>query len=395
MSERALYSYAWDLADIGVDAAVEAFKRLHINTATLAASYHAGKFIRPHGRNGRVYFPQDGTAYFRTDASRYGEIKPRENDLLKEQDVLAALCERQDIKTNAWLVLLHNTRLGMAYPRASVVNAFGDRYVYSLCPAAPAAREYAVALCGDVTQSYDVGTISLETPGYLPYVHGYHHEFALVRQNEWLNNLLGLCFCQHCLAGAGAAGIDSAALRHRVVSAVDTYLSSDLDHPDDMAGAFWLADVVLDTDLAAFLRWRCDTVTALVMDIRKAVRADVRVAIIPSVARPTGGAWYEGSDLGALAKVADRIDVCFYEPSVARVRSDLLDVRRRAGEGAALCGLLRPGFPDLESPEAVAGAVAALAAGGVTDLGFYNYGHLRQCSLDWMGQALAKLEGGA
>jgi hypothetical protein len=33
----------------------------------MAGSYHAGKFLRPHGKSGKVYFPEDGTAYFRTD----------------------------------------------------------------------------------------------------------------------------------------------------------------------------------------------------------------------------------------------------------------------------------------------------------------------------------------
>ncbi len=389
MGERALYCYAWDLADKGVDAAVEEFKALGVNTATLAASYHAGKFLRPHGESGRVCFPQDGTAYFRTDPSHYGEIKPVENDILKNEDVLATLCGRQDIKVNAWLVLMHNSRLGAAYPHASVENAFGDRYVYSLCPASPAAREYAVALCTDVMQSYAVGTIALETPGFLPYVHGYHHEFALVRQNVWLNNLLGLCFCEHCLAGSQSAGIDAEALRHRVKASVDGYLVSDLDHPDDMAAAFWLADVVQDADLGAYLRWRCATVTTLVGDIRAAVRDDVAVGVIPSVARPTGGAWYEGTDLNALGRFADRIDVCFYEPSVARVKSDYLDVARRLEGNSTIGGILRPSYPDHQSGDAVAGAVRALTAAGVEDIAFYNYGHLRQASLDWIAQALA------
>jgi hypothetical protein len=41
------------------------------------------------------------------------------------------------------MVVLRNTRLGEAYRDATVQNAFGDRYVYSLC-LNPQAREYAV-----------------------------------------------------------------------------------------------------------------------------------------------------------------------------------------------------------------------------------------------------------
>jgi hypothetical protein len=113
--------------------------------------------------------------------------------------------------TNAWMVLMHNTRLGERHAEASVTNAFGDRYIYNLCPAAPAAREYAVALCEDIADAYPISGLTLETPGWLPFAHGYHHEFGLLRQNAWLDNYLGLCFCQHCMAGAEGAGIDAAA----------------------------------------------------------------------------------------------------------------------------------------------------------------------------------------
>jgi len=389
MAEHAIYCYAWDLADGGVAEAVDEFLKIGINAVTMAGSYHAGKFLRPHGRDGKVCFPEDGTIYFRADRSRYKEISPVENSIVGGQDVLASLCARDDIAVNAWLVLMHNSRLGEACPHATVRNAFGDRYVYSLCPSAPACRDYAVALCSDVAASYDLAAIALETPGFLPYAHGYHHEFALLRQNAWLNNLLGLCFCDHCRAGASSAGIDADGLRHRVRQAVEGYLASDVDFADDMAEAFWLADAVLDPGLGAYLRWRCGIVTSLVHDIRAAVRADVAVNVIPSVARPTGAAWYEGSDLAALAAAADRLDVCFYEPAVARIESDLLDVRRRVGEDGAIGAILRPGYPDLRDRAAVMQAVAVLARGGVDDVAFYNYGHLRRGALDWIAAALA------
>ena len=392
MAYRAVYGYAWDLAETGVAAVVDELRARHVNTITLAASYHAGKFIRPKGRDGKVFFPEDGTVYFHPTADRYAEIKPVPNSILADHDVLDALCRSDGVAANAWLVLMHNSRIGETYPNATVMNAFGDRYIYNLCPAAPAARRYAVALCTDLTDHYAVGGITLETPGFLPYGHGYHHEFALVRQNSWLDNLLGLCFCDHCLAGAEEAEIDAARLRVGVRDAIERYLASDLDFSDDMAAAFWLADVVLDLDLAQFLRWRCDVVSSLVAEIRTAVRDDATVAVIPSVARPSGGAWYEGSDLAALAVAAGIVEVCFYEASVARIRSDLWDVQRRLSGAGRLHGILRPGHPDLATREAVMDAVAALHAGGVEDIAFYNYGHLRQASLDWMGEALAALE---
>jgi hypothetical protein len=388
MSYRAIYTYAWDLAETGTKAAVEEFRRLGLDTVTYAGSYHAGKFLRPHGHRGKVYFPQDGTVYFKHDPRRYGAIKPIANAMLAERDVLRELSDLKSISTNVWLVLLHNTLLGTAHPEATVANAFGDRYVYSLCPSAPEARAYAVGLARDVTENYPVCGLSLETPGFLPYAHGFHHEFALNMPNRWLDSVLGLCFCPHCLKGADAAGIDAKRLKSRLAEDISAYLASDLDLPADMAEAFWLADTRSDGGLKLYLDWRCTVVTSLVAEIRSAVRKDATVAVIPSVARPTSGAWYEGSDLAALIEAAGIIEACFYEPGAARVKADLFDVKRRLRGRGTLRGILRPAYPDFVQREEFLGSVAALAANGVSEIAFYNWGHLRSANLTWIGEAM-------
>ena len=392
MSYKAIYTYAWDLAEEGVSKAVGQFEALGLDTVTIAGSYHAGKFLRPHGRAGKVYFPEDGTVYFKANPARYGAIKPVANSLLSSQDVLRELTSQSAMKTNVWLVLLHNTLLGSAHPDSAVSNAFGDRYVYNLCPSAPDARAYAIGLAQDVTETYPVSGLSMETPGFLPYAHGFHHEFALNRPNRWLDSQLGLCFCPHCLKGAKAAGINATRLKTQVAEDVSAYLASDLDYPADMAEAFWAADTRTDGDLKAYLDWRCTVVTSLVRDIRGAVRKDVDVAVIPSVARPTGGAWYEGSDLAALADATGIIEACFYEPGAARVKADLFDIRRRLRGKGHLRGIVRPAFPDLETKGEFLAAMQALGAGGVSEVAFYNWGHLRSANIGWIADGLRALE---
>lgn len=387
-SYRAIYAYAWDIAEVGTPEALREFKSLGLNTVTLAASYHAGKFLRPHGNRGKVFFPEDGTVYFKSDARLYGAIKPVANSILQECDVLRELSNAKDMAANAWLVLMHNTLLGQQHPSATVANAFGDRYVYSLCPTNPAARAYGIGLAKDVTQNYDVSGISMESPGFAPYAHGFHHEFALNQPNRWLDQQLGLCFCDHCTAAAKAKGIDVKALQKRVAKDISDYLASDIDFPADMAEAFWLADTRLDGELKAFLDWRCEVVTSLVAEIRSEVRKGATVAVIPSVARPTSGAWYEGSDLAALSKVSDYIEACFYEPSAVRVKSDLFDVKRRLEGSSKLRGILRPAWPDLQSRSDFLAAVEALLSGGVKGLAFYNWGHLRRTNLSWIADAM-------
>jgi hypothetical protein len=389
MSYRAIYAYAWNLADEGVDGVTGRVAALGINTITVAGSYHAGKFLQPHGRSGKVFFPEDGTVYFNPDPARYGTIKPVLNSLVRERDVLREIVGTSQMATNVWLVLLHNSRLGELHPHSTVRNAFGDRYVYSLCPSAPDAREYAIALCRDVTDNYPVSGISLETPGFLPYAHGYHHEFAMVRSNAWLDRRLGLCFCDHCVRGAEGAGIDARGLQARVREDIETYLAGGIDLPADMAEAFWLSDATSDRTLASFLNWRCEVVTSLAREIRANVRTDATVAVIPSVARPTAGAWYEGSDLRALADAAGIVEACFYEPTAERVRADVYDTRRRLSGAGTLRGILRPGFPDFESRNELVAAALALREADVSGIAFYNYGLLRSSNLRWIADALA------
>jgi hypothetical protein len=155
-----------------------------------------------------------------------------------------------------------------------------------------------------------------------------------------------------------------------------------------MAEAFWLADTRTGGELGAFLAWRCTVVTALVAEIRGAVRKDAAVAIIPSVARPTGGAWYEGTDLKALAATAGIIEACFYEPSAARVLADAWDVKRRIGDAGAIRGIMRASHPDLNSAVGVAAAVSGLHRAGIDDIAFYNYGFYRPRSFEWLRAAL-------
>ena len=387
----ALYAYPWDVAEKGAGAITREFRALGVQGISLALAYHAGKFMRPTGTSGKVVFPEDGTVSFRTTISRYGRVRPQPTSLLVSgRDVLRDLTDIGGLAVHGWMVLLHNSRIGLSDPELCVENAFGDRYIYSLCPAHPDNRAFAVALVADAGANNDLASILVETPGFLPYQHGYHHEFSLMRHNQWLDNRLGLCFCDHCLARADAAGVDGRKVKADTAQAISAYLASDVDYPADMAQALWLADVATDPDLQGYLRMRNEAVTSLVLDIRAALRPEVDLRVIPSVDRPTGKSWVEGTDLAALSRAGIGIEACFYEPSAARVAADLFDVQRRTGN-AQLTGILRPAFPDLEVPGEFVAAVEVLKAAGLARVSFYNYGHLRARDLRRIRDATAIL----
>jgi hypothetical protein len=390
---RGLYTYAWDLADEGVAEVAARARDAGLNTLTLAAAYHAGKFLRPHGVSGKVYFPEDGTVYFRARAERYGRIKPALASITGPSDPFADLARvAPDLGRVAWVVACHNTRLGMLHPDLVARNCFGDAYVYSLCPAHEEVRDYVVRLCTDLADQHELQAIALETPGWLPYEHGYHHEFAMLPLNEWARVLLGLCFAPASLAGAKAAGIDALHLRRQASRWLESWLAAEHPLSERRAAEMLLADIVLHPDWSAFLRWRCECVADLVREIRAAVPRPTEIWVIPSVQRPSAKGWIEGSDLSLLAQAADRLEVCAYEPGAAEVAADLWDVRRRVGEAGRLNAILRPGHPDLAGGADTPASAQAVKAAGCEGIAFYNYGHLGLAALNRIRQAIAAWE---
>jgi len=385
-----LYCYAWDLTGEAGRANLARIAELGIGGISLATSYHAGKFLRPAANDAKVVFPEDGTVYFRPRA-RYGRVAPLVSQVTERQDVLTELTRRRDLAIQGWTVLLHNSRLGYAHPDLVVRNAWGDPLYYSLCPAQPEVQAYAVTLCADLCSHYDLAGLALETPGFLPFAHGYHHEFAQIPGNPWMNLLLGLCFCDACRNQARHEGIAVDALQRRVRDAVHLYQGSAATVADDMAAHWLAADLAFDAELGAFLRWRCRLVAGLVAAIRGAIDRRFSLAVIPSVQRPSAAGWSEGSDLAALATAADALAVCFYEPGPDRVLADLIDCRRRAGPAAEIRAILRPGHPDICSEEQLLASIAALGGHGVRDFSFYNFGMLRPHNLAWLKAATAAI----
>jgi hypothetical protein len=392
---KAIYAYAWDLVDEGLDTVLDRLRPTGINTITMAASYHAGKFVRPHAPGSKVKFLDDGTVYFQPRPDRYGDIAPIVNPMVAEHDMLAELKRAApDLDRVAWVVCLHNTPLGQRHPECTVRNAYGDPYIYNLCPAHEAVRDYVVALCADLADRYELTGLVLETPGFLPFDHGFHHEFSMVALNPWTKWLLGLCFADATRAAARAAGIDADRLAAETRAALDRFFAADIAVSDDVAAQWWIADLVADPEWSAFLNWRCRLVADLVADVRAALPAETALAVIPTVQRPTAASWSEGSDLAMLARAADALEIPAYEPSAARVLADAWDVRRRAGPDARLNFILRPSHPDLADGAETTAAALALKEAGMAGIAFYNYGHFRLASLDRVRDALAALDGG-
>lgn len=381
MHRHGLYVYPWDLRDEGAGPVADRLRAAGIDGVVLATSYHAGKFLRPHSPGGKVYFPEDGTVYFTPDPSLYRRLQPLRAGMAKDYDALRHL-ERTagDLAVTAWTVGLHNTRLGQAHPDITTETAFGDRLVNALCPAQPDVRQYLTSLCLDTARQPGVSEIALETPGWQAFRHGHHHEFELIELPEPVQVMLGSCFCPACVAGATAAGVDAKGL------AADTRRGLERFFTD---GTLPATDPRTDPNWQAFHAWRAETVTSLVAEIRDRLPAAVALAVIPTTQTPNDLCWIEGSDLASLARVADRLEVPAYQTGPEAIAADAARVRDAAGAGARIGFILRPTYPHLGNATEVAEAVSSLRGLGAEPLSFYNYGHMRLSSLDWIAEALA------
>ena len=390
MNEVSVWAYPWDLHDLGLDHVTAVLAKTGAGMISLATSYHAGRFLQPGNPRRRVYYPQDGTVYYQVDGSRWSgaEIVPLQADIVgSEGDKLAdlrALRDRGGPAISCWTVCLHNTRLGMLHPGHVVRTAHGDAQFYGLCPSSPAARAYVVGLVQEIAERYRPDRIELESPDFMGFSHGFHHEkdgLPLLPEDDFL---MGICFCDHCLRRADRAGIDGRAARVAVAALLDAAFARELpqvqfpDFPGTRIDAF--AGV---PGLHEYLRWRSEPVTSLVAEIKAVVPAGVRLMLIDFE-----GSWWGGIDPAAIAPFVDGLLHCVYFTPVERVAGLLADARAVIGPDKTLIAgyqLFHPNVSDRSNLEARVAAAGPFVDG----FNFYNLGLVPPGRLDWITTAVA------
>lgn len=289
----------------------------------------------------------------------------------------------------AWVVLLHDSRLGFARLERCACNAFNDPPLCSLSPTDEAVRAFVAALVADLGARSDVEAEDLETPGLPPCVHGSHHKVQLVALNGWLTTLLGLSFAEADTEGATAPGTDARGLRAHVAERIDVYLAVPLDAAPDLAAEWLVVDLAGDpAELGPYVRWKASSVTALVAEIRAALHPEVALDVIPTVQRSIVASCREGTDLRGLCMAADFPEVPFYEPGPGRVAVDRLDVAQRAGFGTT-GAILRPDRSDMRGAGVIRSHVAAVEGNDLMGLSFYDWGMLRVPDRAALREALA------
>ncbi|MDX6515756.1 MAG: hypothetical protein QOH73_1422 [Gaiellaceae bacterium] len=387
MTTSSIFVFASDLADEGIETVLDRVAAAGIGGVTLAATYHEGRDVFPHGRSRRVAFHEEGALF--APVTGWERLSLPTSLLAGQHPALVVAAAARSLDLRAWSVFLHNGVLARAHPDCAPENVFGDRYTTELCPSHPDARAFARILSAGLAGA-GFATICAESLHFHGFAHGSGHERSFVRLGARAQFLLGLCLCSHCCAAAPA--VDTDALRSELRAELELALTSlepaseqELERPEG--------------ELDAFLRAREATVASLVAECAEAARAQGATfeVIDPSGATkgyadglPTGDpapsiAWQAGLDLAAVAAACDGIEALGYALDPARIGADLDAYGKQAVSLA-----LRPMWPDCDGPqnlrEKIELAEWAFELGRVD---FYHYGLMQLEALDWIRAALS------
>lgn len=401
-----MFAFASDLRDEGMAAVLDNVAgRAGLSGVTMAAAYHHGRDIFPHNPARKVHFLEGGAVFFAPDLARYRglSLQPPLSRLVRGSDVLADLCREtaaRSLRARAWTVFLHNYTLGEAHPDCACRNAFGDAHLTDLCPANPQVRAYVQALSADVAAK-GVATVVAESLHYHGLEHGFHHERYFIELGTLGRYLLGLCFCEHCLAAARRRGVEAHRLRDEVRAELERRFAADPEPEEpelvrEKVGAF------AGGDLAAYLEARVETVATLVGEAAQAAAHEgASFAFIDlsgavkgyATGRPQGDpvpatAWQFGIDVGRVAAACGQVEAIGYAVDPERLRLDLSAYRSMIGLEGRLSVILRPMSPDCDSPVNLARKLAVAREAGSVEVGFYHYGFMRLTSLDLIRAAL-------
>jgi hypothetical protein len=304
------------------------------------------------------------------------------------------------LHTRAWTVYLHNYTLGEAHPECACRNAFGDAHLTDLCPSNPDVRAYVRALTADIA-SDGVTTVVAESLHFHGLEHGFHHERYFIELGALGRYLLGLCFCDYCVAAAQGHGVSVEALRNEVRHELERRFQAQ-PKPEAPVLSREAIGSFAGGELGAYLDARAETVASLVAEAAHAAAEegagfafiDLSGAIKGyATGRPEGDptpsiGWQFGIDIGAIAEACGHVEAIGYAADPDRLRLDLSAYRSIIGPDRKLSVIMRPMAPDCESAENLAAKLAVAADLGASEVGFYHYGFMRLDSLDLIRSAL-------
>ena len=393
----AIWIHPSDVAAEGAAAVCANVKAMGLHSISLAATYHAGRFLLPHDPQATVKLLEDGVVYYQVDAARWqkSRLKPKTAEVSEKSDLARAARDAAvaaGLEVNAWVVGLHNSRLGEANPDCTVQNAFGERYPWALCPSHPVVRNYAAALAEEVAAKLEPAALDLEAFGFMGYAHASHHDKAAVQLDGAHDFLLSLCFCSSCAKRMAARKVDAAKFAEKARKLVKTFLERGgetkggaLNLPEEIGP--WLAREIGALESANVMSARRETVVSLIAEIRERVAEDVELHVMAHPSPFVTGAAI-GGGLLALGELVDGFILNLFHGDVARMRAEVRSARTAATPTTSFAANLRAFPPDSTSAASFAEKVAAVRAEGVGEIRVYHYGLMARAHFDWIAPAL-------
>lgn len=395
-----IWIHPTDFAAEGAASVCTNVKAMGLGALSIAATYHAGRFLLPHDPHATVRLLEDDVAYYQVDPARWqgARLQPKTAAVSSREDLARAARDaavKAGLEVHAWVVGLHNSRLGEANLDCTVQNAFGERYPWALCPSHPDARRYAATLAEEIARRLEPAALDLEAFGFMGYGHASHHDKSAVRLDGAHDFLLSLCFCESCAKRMALRKVDAARTAERARKLVKLHLDHGgaapggaLDRPEEIGP--WLAREFGAVESANLLSARRETVVSLMAEVRKRVPQGVRLRAMAHPSPFVTGAAI-GGGLLALGDLVDAFILNLFHGDVARVRAEVKSARTAATPATRFAANLRAFPPDSESAASFAEKVAAVRAEGAAELCVYHYGLMARAHLDWVAPALKRI----
>lgn len=242
------YAYPWDVTEPGF---VDRARALGVDEVAVAVTYHGARAATPWSTRRSAVHADHAALYRPLRPGAFGRLRPGVPDWVDDEDparAAVAVLGEAGIPAAAWVVLLHDTRLGSAHRDLAVRNCFGETYPWALCPAHDEVRAYAATLAAEAVRDLDVGRVVLESCGQMGVRHQCCHDKTDGAWTPEVERLLSICCCAVC-------GTDPDPLRAAVVAARDPH--------DADADADAVARSALETRHAATDALRAEVVHGL------------------------------------------------------------------------------------------------------------------------------------
>jgi hypothetical protein len=361
------YSYPWDVLD--APGFADGAEQLGVDEVAVAVSYHSTRAATPYApgttsvaaRHAALYRPVRGQAW------QGARLRPAGPDWVAGEDsagdAVRALTAA-GLPAAAWLVLTHNSRLGLANPDVTVRNCFGEHYPWALCPSRAEVRDFAATLTAEALDGLPVTSVVLEACGQLGAVHQCEHEKTDAVWGPAAARLLSVCCCSACAARWTDSGADPAEVRSRLRAEVRVLIDGgDLARTEDQLPP-GLAELLLRTRQAS-----TDALRRVVLAAAAESAVGARIVLHGAVDPWTTGA-LPGLTPTAAAQV-DAVVLQCWQPgaaSVASVATARAEVPAGTGVGAYVTVAGAAPVTD------VAGYVTDLGRAGADELHLYHLG---------------------